>query len=241
MRPAARMPMLTRRSRILIGVGGLRPGVGVVRAAADRHLRQLAVVRRTRLPLGVHHRAGHPDHPVPGGGVADRRHPVRRDGPGLPHPPGVRADQRAQRPGRPVPDRGDDPAAAGRHRGGARTDRVVRRAVRGRAVGDGAALPARQQLRDQRPAVRQGSRLLRVRPAVLPAGAELPVRRDVPGVHREPVGPLPVRRHPVVRSRRRAQPRRPHPADHPGRCPDAAQGRRLLAGPLRAAQPHARR
>ena len=48
-------------------------------------------------------------------------------------------------------------------------------------LGAGAAVPARRRLRRHRPAVRHGPRLLRVRPAVLPAGADLPVRRDVPG------------------------------------------------------------
>ncbi len=37
-------------------------------------------------------------------------------GPGVPHPAGVRPDQRAQRSGGPLPHGGDDPAAAVRHR-----------------------------------------------------------------------------------------------------------------------------
>ena len=68
-----------------------------------------------------------------------------------------------------------------------------------------------------------------------------PVRRDVPGVHREPVGPLPVRRHPAVRAHRCAEPSGAHPAGQPGRHAGAAQGGRLLARPLRTAQPHPRR
>ena len=58
---------------------------------------------------------------------------------------------------------------------------------------------------------------------------------------REPVGPLPVRRHPAVGSDRGAEPGRPHPADQPHRNPGAAQGRRVLAGPLRAVVAHPQR
>ena len=88
------------------------------------------------------------------------------------------------------------------------------------------------RLRHRGPAVRQGSRLLRVRAAVLPAGAELPVRRDVPGVRREPGGALHLRRHPAGRAHRCAEPLGAHPVGQPGRHAGAAQGRRLLAGPL---------
>ena len=86
----------------------------------------------------------------------------------------------------------------------------------------------RRQLRRRRPAVRQGPRLLRVRPAVLPAGAGLPVRGDVPGVHRQPGEPLPLRRYPAGRPHRGAEPLGAHPADLAGGHPDAAQGRRVL-------------
>ena len=57
----------------------------------------------------------------------------------------------------------------------------------------------------------------------------------VPGVHREPVGPLPVRRHPAGRPHRRAEPVGAHPAGRAGRHAGAAQGVRLLVRPLRAA------
>ena len=55
------------------------------------------------------------------------------------------------------------------------------------------------------------------------------------------VGPLPVRRHPAVGSHRRAESVCPHPVDQPRRNPGAAQGIRLLAGPLRAAVAHPQR
>ena len=60
----------------------------------------------------------------------------------------------------------------------------------------------------------------------------LSVRRDVPGVRDEPGGPLSVWRHPVVRAHRCAEPLGADSADHAGRNPDAAQGRRVLAGSL---------
>ena len=109
---------------------------------------------------------------------------------------------------------------------------------RAEPVGARAAVPAWRQLRGHRPAVQQGPRLLRFRPAVLSDGADLPVRGDLPGVHRQPVGPLHFRRYPAVRPNRGTEPLGAHPADIAGRRPGAAQGGRLLAGPLRAAEPH---
>ena len=52
--------------------------------------------------------------------------------------------------------------------------------------------------------------------------------------------PLPLRRHPAVRPHRSGEPRGPHPAGDAGRNPRAAQGRRLLARPLRPAVAHSR-
>ena len=197
------------------------------------------MVRRARLPLGVHHRAGHPDRRVPGGVAADRRHRVRRSGAGLPHAAGVRPDRRPQRSGGALPHRGDDAAAAGRHRRPG-VHRLLRRLHRAELLGAHSAVHPWRRLRGHRPAVRQGPRVLRVRPAVLPAGAHVPVRGDVPRVHRQPARPLPVRRHPALRARRCADPVGAHPADHAGRRPDAAEGTRVLVGPLRAAEPHPR-
>ena len=209
------------------------------RPATDRRLRRLALVRRAGLPIGVHHRAGDPADRVRGGRAAGRRHRVRRPGPGVPHPAGVRPEQR-QRSGGALSHRGDVAAAGDRYRrpGG---DRPARRHCRADLLGAYSAVPARRRLRHPRPAIRQGPRFLRLRPAVLPAGAQLLVRGAVPGFRRESVGALRLWRHPAVRTHRCAEPLGAHPAGQPGRNAGAAQGGRVLAGPLRAAVPHPRR
>ena len=56
------------------------------------------------------------------------------------------------------------------------------------------------ELRGHRPAVRQGPRLLRLRSAVLPVGADVSVRRGVPGVPGESGQPLRLRRYPAGRT-----------------------------------------
>ena len=197
MRPAARMPKLTRRSRILIAVALVGRAAAADRAAADRRLRGLAVVRRAGVPLGVHHRAGHPDHPVPGGVAADRRDRVRGLRAGLPHPAGVRPHQRAQRSGRALSHRGDVPAAADRHRhpGLHRSPRRYRRAepVGACSCSCGGSFGVTDP---------QFNKDLGFYAFDLPFyrnGADLPVRGDLPGIYRQPAGPLPVRRHPAVR------------------------------------------
>ena len=55
------------------------------------------------------------------------------------------------------------------------------------------------------------------------------------------LGALPVRRHPAGRTHRCAEPVGAHPAGLAGRHAVAAQGVRLLVGPVRAAQPHPQR
>ena len=223
MRPAARMPKLTRRSRTLIAIASDRDRAAAGRSATDRRVRRLALVRRAGLPLGVHHRAGDPAGRVRGDRAAGRRHRVRRPGAGVPHPAGLRPEQR-QRSGGALSHRGDVAAAGDRYRypGG---DRPARRHCRADLLGAYPAVPARRRLRRQRSAVRQGPRLLRLRAAVLPAGAQLLLRRAVPGFRREPVGALHLRRHPAVRAHRCAEPLGAHPVGQPGRNAGAAQGR----------------
>ena len=240
MRPSARMPKLTRRSRILIGVALvvvalLLVGPRFIDAYVDwlwfgelGYRSVFSTVLVTRLVVFLVRRP------------ARRCHRVRRARAGLPHAAGVRACERAQRSRRALPHRGDDAAAAVRHRH-PRGRRRAGRHRRAKLLGPRPAVPARRRLRRHRPAIRQGPRFLRVRPAVLPAGAELPVRRGVPRVVGKPGQPLHLRRYPAVGPHRSAEPLGPHPAGDAGRNPGGAQGRRLLARPLRAAVAHSRR
>ena len=103
------------------------------------------------------------------------------------------------------------------------------------------AVLARRQLWDQGPTVRQGSRLLCVRIAVLPAGAQLHFRCGVSGVCGESGGALHLWRHPAVGTRRCAKPLGAYPVGQPGGRAGAAQSRCLLAGSVRAAVAHPRR
>ena len=96
MRPAARMPKLTRRSRILIAVALavvllLLFGPRLIDTYVDwlwfgelgyRSVFTTQLV--TRLIVGR------------GGGRVDGRHRVRRAGPRIPHPTGVRPDERSE-------------------------------------------------------------------------------------------------------------------------------------------------
>ena len=109
MRPAARMPKLTRRSRILIAVALavvllLLFGPRLVDAYVDwlwfGELGYRSVFTTE---------AGHPSRRLLGGGGGNGRHRVRRARPGVPLSAGVRPDQRPQRSGGPLPHRGDDP------------------------------------------------------------------------------------------------------------------------------------
>ena len=110
MRPTARMPKLTRRSRILILIA---LGVIVLLLAGPRlidayvdwlwfgelgYRSVFTTVLVTRIVV------------FSGRRPAGRRHRVRRACVGLPHPPGVRPEQR-QRPGGAVPHRRDGAAA----------------------------------------------------------------------------------------------------------------------------------
>ena len=116
MRPAARMPKLTRRSRILIAVALvavllLLIGPRLIDAYVDwlwfgelgyRSVFTTVLVTRLVLFLVVSLLIG---------AIV-----FAALGAGLPHPAGVRPHQRPQRSGRAVPHRGDVAAAAGRHR-----------------------------------------------------------------------------------------------------------------------------
>ena len=129
MRPAARMPKLTRRSRILIAVALavvvlLLFGPRLIDTYVDwlwfgelgyRSVFTTKLVTRVVVFL------------VAGGG--DGRHRVRRARPRVPHAARVRPDRRPQRSGGPLSHCGDDPAAAGRHRraGADRPDHRLRR------------------------------------------------------------------------------------------------------------------
>ena len=90
----------------------------------------------------------------------------------------------------------------------------------------------------KRSAIRQRSWLLRLRPALLPACAQLLFRCGVPRFRRESVDALHFQRHPAVRAHRCAEPFGAYPVGQSGRNAGATQGGRLLAGPLRAAFAH---
>ena len=96
-------------------------------------------------------------------------------------------------------------------------DRPAGRRRRAELLGSHPAVLARRRLRDQGSAVRQGPRLLRVRAAFLSAGAQLRVRRGLPGFRGERGGALYLWRHPAVRPHRRAEPLGAYSAGQPGR------------------------
>ena len=112
------------------------------RSAPDRRVRRLALVRRTGLPVGVHHRPDDAADRVRRDRVAGRRHRVRRPGDGVSNSAGVRPEQR-QRPGGALPHRGDVEAAGDRYRC-ARDDRPARRHCRADLLGSYSTLPARR-------------------------------------------------------------------------------------------------
>ena len=90
-------------------------------------------------------------------------------------------------------------------------------------------------VRGHRPRVRHRHQLLRLRAAVLPVGARLAVHRGHDQLHRRAGRPLHVRRHPPHGPRRAGVARRARPPRRARRRVRAAQGRRLLPRPLRAA------
>ncbi len=200
-------------------------------SAADRRLCRLVVVRRAGLPLGVRHHVADPVDHIRCGGTAGRRHRVRGDGHRVPGPARLRPQQRRQRPGGSVSDHGAGAAAAVRFRDSGR-GRGTGRDRRAELLGAYPVVPAGRRLRDHRSAVRQRPRLLRLRPAVLPAGRGAVAGDAVPGDRRESEHALHLRRHPVVRPGRCPEPPGAHPGGQPDRHPGAAQGRGLLAGPL---------
>ncbi|CAA9431832.1 MAG: putative membrane protein, partial [uncultured Pseudonocardia sp.] len=214
------------------------------RVPTDQLLHRLAVVRRGRLPRCVHHDPVHADRAVPRGRPAHRWPGGAGDVDRLPLAPGVRPAVRPRGPDRPLP-HGDHPARAAvrhRHPGGVRPHRGP--------VGGGrlAGRPAVRELhavRPDRPRVRPRHQLLRLPAAVLPAGAELAVRRHRDQLRRRADHPLHLRRDPAHRPQRPGVRGRAGPARDPRRRVRAAQGRRLLARPLRAAvlpaQPAVRR
>ena len=208
-----------------------RRGGGRVLAVRG-HLDRQAVVQQPRLRLGVQ-----PADLDPGAAVRGlrRRHGPDRRGQPLPRVPAA-ADVPAALPGAGQPralPRGRHPAAAapaGRRQPHLRR---LRRGLGHRQVAHLHALEQPPGLRQGRPVLPQGHRLLRLQPAV----AALPRRlRDDGAVHRPaPRGgrALPLRRHPAaVRVRPRLR-RGPGPALRAVRAVPAAQGRRLLARPLR--------
>ena len=144
------------------------------------------------------------------------------------------AVSRPRRPDRPVPHRDHLAAAAlrDRHPAARRRDRGPRGAGR---LADRAAVPALHGLRGHGPRVRHRRQLLRLRAALLPLGAGLAVHRRHDQLHRGAGRALHVRRHPADGSRRAGVGRRARPPGRARRGVRAAQGRRVLPGPLRVA------
>ena len=155
---------------------------------------------------------------------------------GLPAAPDVppelaRADRAGPVPRRRHPD--PDPAPGGR----LAADRALRRQLGARSV---AALPAvaqRRVLRLPRHLLRQGHRLLRLRPAVAALPGRLRDGGDRGGADRRGGRALPVRRRPAAGDARPAVRGGAGPALGAARRLRAGQGRRLLAGPLRPGPP----
>ena len=126
-----------------------------------------------------------------------------------------------------------EPSVRRRHSGDVR---IACGTDRARELGDRSVVPPWGSVRLGRSAVRARRRLLRVRSAVLPVGAQLAVRRGVPRGHREC-------RHALlfggIRSAEDAEhvfsSPGAHPAGFPGGTLRVAQGGRVLARPVRAA------
>ena len=234
-------PTPTRTAPALAAAGSAghhrdRPGPRLHGAQRLRVLLDRApVVPLGRLRRGLHDPAADAHRPVLRLRRPDGRDRRRRDGDGLPLPPGaVAGDARhARRRHGPLPRAAVAADELGDRR---RRDRdgPLRRRVRDRPVAQLLAVAPRPGLRHDRPLLREGRRLLRLRAAVLAlprrlrdgAGGRRPDRH---GRHQ-----LPLRRHPPVREARR-------PAHQRGADPGvgaagplrAGQGRRLLARPLR--------
>ncbi len=95
------------------------------------------------------------------------------------------------------------------------------------------AVEQRRGLRQGRPVLRQGHRLLRLQPAVAALPRRLRDDRAVHGAHPRCGRALPLRRHPAAVRLRPGVRRGPGAALRAVRAVPAAQGRRLLARPVR--------
>ena len=233
-RPATGNPQLSRRTKSLLVLGAvvLVVLVGLARLV-DVYVDWAwfgEVGFRERLHDGARHarRAGR--HRGRLHGRADRAQPLRR----VPHPAGVRARRGPRGPGRALPHRRAGPPAAVRDRHPA-DRRDHRRALGAERLGDHPALPQPDAVRRDRPGLRPRHQLLRLRAAVLARGAVLALRRRRGELPRRARRALRLRRHPPGRAQRLARHRRPRPPRRPRRHLRAAQGRRLLLRPLRAA------
>ena len=234
MRPPVGAPTLNRRTRILLIAAGvlvllLLGGSRLITFYVDwlwfgevGYRNVFTTIIFTRDPA------------VPARCGADRRggRPLAVDR--LPVPPGLRPRLGSRRPDRPVPHRDHLAVAAlrDRHPAARRRDRGPRGAGR---LADRAAVPALHGLRGHRPRVRHRRQLLRLRAALLPLGAGLAVHRRHDQLHRGAGRALHVRRHPADGSRRAGVGRRARPPGRARRGVRAAQGRRVLPRPLRAA------